>query len=545
MSKAMPAPRFRFGLRAQLALLALLLLGLPWMGYRYVQEMERFLVEGQRQALVATARAVATALHERPGLMALRPQALPESPTVLLPGEELLEPAPTVLPPLEVPLPVPEVQAILRGLERTTSRIQVINRDLQLVAQAGSLATPPDPSNVADSALWRLWRKMLGRVLSAPGSAAQRSGEEANDERAEVFEALMGGEASRVRRLDYPPIVVVAAAHPVWSGDRVLGVVRVEETTQSIASLRNQAVERLIMLTFGGFVVAALLILGFASRLSSRIRRLRDDAEQAVDGRGRVRQLASASRAGDEIGDLSRSFQALLARLDQHHAYLESMANRLSHELRTPIAVVRSSLENLRMEVAEASAQTYLDRADAGLTRLSRILTRMSEATRMEQALASAELERFDLALVVAECINGYRMAYPARVFESKLPPYPVFIRGVPDLAAQMLDKLVENAADFATPGTPIRVDLDFQTTTATLSVSNTGPLLPAELEGRLFESMVSARKRDAAGDPHLGLGLYVARMIARFHGGNLEAENLPDGSGVRVGAQLRLSSSV
>jgi len=114
------------------------------------------------------------------------------------------------------------------------------------------------------------------------------------------------------------------------------------------------------------------------------------------------------------------------------------MANRLSHELRTPIAVVRSSLENLRMEVGDASAQTYLDRADAGLSRLSRILTRMSEATRMEQALASAELERFDLAAVVAECINGYRVAYPARDFESRLPPYPVYVRGVPDLAAQM-----------------------------------------------------------------------------------------------------------
>lgn len=543
MSTAVPVPRFRFGLRAQLALLALLLLGLPWMGYRYVQEMERFLVDGQRQALIATARAVATALHERAGLMALRPQAPPAFEPMLLPGEELVEAAPTVLPPLEVELPVPEVEAILRGLERTTSRIQVINRDLQLVAQAGSLARPPDPNDVPDSTMRRLWKKVLERVLSAPG--ATDGGGEPNHDRAEVFEALMGGEASRVRRLDYPPIVVVAAAHPIWSGDRVLGVVRVEESTQSIASLRNQAVERLIMLTLGGFVVAALLILGFASRLSSRIRRLRDEAEHAVDGRGRVRQLASASRAGDEIGDLSRSFQALLARLDQHHAYLESMANRLSHELRTPIAVVRSSLENLRMEVSEASAQTYLDRADAGLTRLSRILTRMSEATRMEQALASAELERFDLAVVVAECVNGYRMAYPARVFESKLPPYPVYVSGVPDLAAQMLDKLVENAADFASPGTSIRIDLYFQTTTAILSVSNTGPLLPAELEGRLFESMVSARTRDAAGDPHLGLGLYVARMIARFHGGSLQAENLPDGSGVRFGAQLRLSSSV
>lgn len=542
----------RVSLRGKLAVLALLLLALPWVGYQYVREMEAFLLEGQRQALVATARAVATALHDRPQLMGVRPrtgtsQIAPGA--SLLPGEELVEAAPARAllheSEFERPAAVAEVEAILRGLERTTSRIWVVNRDLRVLALAGGLdgdATRDDPARPA----WqRVWHRVLAQLMPLPGEGVG----EAFDEHTlvsgrEVSGALLlGAPGSRVSHTRDGKALIVSAAHPIWSGNQVLGAVVVEESTRSILSLRNQAFERLLLLTLVGFVVAAALVFGFASRLSLRIRRLRDEAENAIDARGRITGLAAGSQAGDEIGDLSRSFSALLERLARHHTYLESMASRLSHELRTPIAVVRSSLENLRAAPTGEGARIYIGRAEEGLTRLSRILSRMSEATRLEQALATTDTETFDLRTVVAECVNGYRIAYPERDFRSRLPDYPVWVRGAPDLAAQMLDKLVENAADFAHAGTPIRIDLEFGTTSARLSVANRGPTLPAELEGRLFESMVSARKRDAAsGEPHLGLGLYVARMIAAFHGGTLRAGNLPGGDGVVVTAELAVA---
>jgi signal transduction histidine kinase len=88
------------------------------------------------------------------------------------------------------------------------------------------------------------------------------------------------------------------------------------------------------------------------------------------------------------------------------------MAGRLAHELRTPVAVVRSSLDNLNDAAVPADARVYIDRARSGLARLNAILTRMTEATRLEEALHDAERERFDLALVVAGCVEGYRLAY-------------------------------------------------------------------------------------------------------------------------------------
>ena len=547
----------RLSLRSKLAFIALPLLALPWAGYLHVQEMERFLIDGQRQAMVATARAVATALHERPQLFAgvATPSSAVSVADSILPNEQVLDLAissmpdlPPASPPFAVPRPAAraldgagEVAAILRGLERSTARIWVVDRNLEVVARVGNLL----PENAHQEADWlvRLWRRVGGGLGASREDLAAQLSEVTPPSAQGVQNAFFGATTSWVRPVGASGLSVVAAAQPVWAADRVFGAVVVEESTQAIASVRDRAVARLVLLTFTGVAIAAVVVLGFATRLSWRIRRLRDEAENAIDARGRITDLAAASRAGDEVGDLSRSFSRLLGRLAQHHGYLETMASRLSHELRTPVAVVRSSLENLSLDTLPAGAQTYLDRANAGLHRLTRILARMSEATRMEQALATTEVERFDLRAVVAECVGGYRLARPQQQFDERLPAYPVWVRGAPDLAAQMLDKLVDNAVDFARAGTPIVISLAFDERGAELAVVNYGPQLAAALEGKLFDSMVSGRSGEGGDEPHLGLGLYVAQLIAGFHGGALHAENLPDGRGVRVVARFRVAA--
>jgi len=129
--------------------------------------------------------------------------------------------------------------------------------------------------------------------------------------------------------------------------------------------------------------------------------------------------------------------------------------------------------------------------------------------------------------------VEGYRAAYPARRFDLALTDQPVMLRGAPDLFAQLLDKLAANAADFAAGDSPIQISLARATSEAVLRFVNTGPALPAEMGGKLFESMVSVRKERAGGAPHLGLGLYIVRLIAEFHGGRVSATNRPDNSGV------------
>ncbi len=539
---------FRITLRLKLALVALTLLALPWVGYRYVQEMEGFLLEAQQQALLATARAVATALHERPQLMRVKPA---QNDAARRAAEDSLRQAaeradrsgqPVVVEEIgresvmSEQQSVAEISAILRGLERSTARIWVVNRELKLLALAGSLKPQLPAENAGGEGAARLWRDILARIVPRP----DEDFDEALDEDVlaagrEITRALLGAPATRVRNSADGRAVIVSAAHPIWSRDNVVGAVVVEETTHSILSVRSQALERLLLTTIVVFALAAAVLLGFATRLSNRIRRLRDEAESAVDAHGRLKRLTAGSQAGDEIGDLSRSFSAVLAKLAQHHGYLESLAGRLSHELRTPIAVVRSSLENLRLEQDPAQARVYLERAEEGLARLSKILTRMSEASRLEQSLSSEARERFDLAAVVAECVNGYRLAYPQQAFALQAPAQALAVEGSPDLFAQLLDKLVANAVDFGRAGSPIRIELARIGDACRLAVINAGPPIPDEVHGRLFESMISARSERGGSEPHLGLGLYIARLIAEFHGGSIAAANLPDGSGVAV----------
>jgi signal transduction histidine kinase len=184
-------------------------------------------------------------------------------------------------------------------------------------------------------------------------------------------------------------------------------------------------------------------------------------------------------------------------------------------------------------------ARVYTERAAEGLARLDAILTRMSEATRLETAVREAERERFDAREVVRGCVAGYASVFPRIRFALSLPDQPVMLRGAPDLYAQMLDKLAANAADFSVADEPVRVRLDEK---GALTVSNSGPLLPAEMPGRLFESMVSVRP-EASSEFHLGLGLYMVRLIAQFHGGEARAANREDSSGVVMRVDCPVSS--
>ncbi len=527
----MKLPRVALSIRAQLLLVLTVFLVLPWLGVSYVRELERVLRDAHERTLAGTAQAVATALHDRPRLF-----ATPPDPIASFARERAADatPADRALPPSASP----EIAQIIEGLSRTTARIWVIDRQGTVLARAGTLK--PAPAATPPASLWeRVEQMTLGRLYRAfldqpredfVDDAAAQGAPHGRD----VEGALAGILTSERRRTRDDRAVIVSAAHPVWVGDEVRGVVIVEETGNAVLAERNLAFERLFNIVLAVLLVGSLALTAYATVLSARIRRLRDDAERAIDADGRVRAPLASSRAGDEIGDLSRSFASVLARLAGYARYQEKMASRLSHELRTPIAVVRSSLDNLKATPSPEAARVYMERAQEGLARLTQILTRMAEAARLDESLSDVERERFDLVPVVRGCVEGYRLAYPGARIDFTADPVPIAIDGSPDLIAQMLDKLVANAVEFAGGGA-IDVAVRDRDAAVELAVSNEGPPLPEGMEGRLFESMVSVRRGDDASGPHLGLGLYIVRAIAQFHRGRVHAANRPEGNGVTV----------
>jgi dedicated sortase system histidine kinase len=347
-----------------------------------------------------------------------------------------------------------------------------------------------------------------------------------------VSAALEGREAGSWFRSFDTGAAVIAVAAPVTAGNEVIGAVILQQGTDAVLSLRNQGLSRLINLTLITTLVVAGALLGYATWLSRRIRALSVAAEDALEGENLASALPSAL-ADDEVGDLSRSFSWVLQQLGEYNEYLRSLASKLSHELRTPLAIVTSSLENLEHEPLNEASLGYTARAREGAERLRRILSAMSEASRVEELMAHADPEQFDLQAVLESTTTAYRDVYENRNFEFNCSVESALANGSPELLIQMLDKLVDNAVDFSSDGDTIRLALDDDENMLLIAVTNPGPELPERMRSQMFDSMVSMRGGENS--RHLGLGLYVARLIAEGHGGNINADNVEDGVRVSV----------
>lgn len=410
-------------------------------------------------------------------------------------------------------------------------RVWVLDKAAQVLASDGSLKRV-FPDNAFNILYTLLLPSAYDQFTDDLAGASRLQGDE-------VKQALSGNTQTRWRSSPDGKAVIVSAATPIWFDNKVIGAVVVEETTNNIQIMQRQVLAGLFNKTLLIFFIIVFLLLLFASRLSSRLIRLNRETGEAIDEYGKVKGNIIASNASDEIGELSRSFSSMLERLQQYHAYLEGMASRLSHELRTPMAIVKSSLDRLQNEQDEESRKEALQAADTGLQRLQTLLTRLSEAARLEQALQEADKQKTNLNDFLEQCVSGYQLAYPDQVFELNMPDAIINYEINRDLFFQMLDKLVGNAVEFSYTDKEIKIVLHKRSNAIVIQVVNSGPGLPEALLDDLFNSMVSIRTERSDAGPHLGLGLYVARLIAEFHGGTISAENLKDEEGVCVSVTL------
>lgn len=448
--------------------------------------------------------------------------------------------------------PTPEIDQIVEGMGHTNSRVQVVDRGGRVLLSVGDiqsatgLTITPETRNGQVNKYWqfvqdKVLHPLYYQVLTKP------SNDFIDDlytgstiEGAHLAAALSGVPQTQFRAIDDDEIRILEAAHPIFADGEVMGAVIVDQNMNGIRTFRNQALETLFNTLLAVMAVVVIGLLFFASRISGRIRSLRNQAEKIIDDSGKLQNTIVATRHSDEIGDLSRSFHNIVERLGQYTNYLENMSSRLSHELRTPVTVVRSSLENLGMVSNNEESAVYIRRAEEGINRLNLILTNMSEATRLEQMLQTSEKERIDLAKVLAGCVEGYRLAYPDAIIKSEIEG-PLIVDGVPEYIAQLMDKLIANAVEFSYERRPITVICRQHKDKALLQVRNHGPRLPEEMKGRLFDSMISVRPQEKQREPHLGMGLHIARLVTEFHHGHIRAENLQDIEGVAITVLLPL----
>ena len=425
---------------------------------------------------------------------------------------------------------------VLASVTPVATRVWVTDHQGLVIAQAGRLDADAPLSADQSRIPWFVQDLILAVLPRDADAVADLPADRTHLFVSPVVEALSGRPASLRRQPPHGDAVVVSAAVPIRSSDGVRGAVLVEQTTHAILSIQNLALQRLFGVTLILFAVTSLGLLAFASLLASRITRLRNRVEGAVSHDGRIIGRLLPDQSKDEIGDLGRSFASVLERLHQYNHYLEAMASRLAHELRTPLAVVRSSLDNA--DQAGGDTTPYLQRARLGAERLEKILARLREATGLEQALRQAEPVTFDLAALMRLQIASLGDMQAVAPLLLKGADSEILMTGVPDLISQALDKLIGNAVDFHRPGSTITIDCTLHQRLVALSVRNEGPALPVDAD--VFQSMYSGRE-GRQDEPHLGLGLYLVRLIGEFHGGSVRAQNCDDPPGVVVTLWLPL----
>ena len=424
--------------------------------------------------------------------------------------------------PNKVLLSSKSIETIIYSQGRSEGRrIWVLDQSAQVKASDGSLKRH-FPDNVFNIVYTLLLPPAYDQFRDDLAGASRLQGHE-------VKAALAGNTETRWRSSPDGKAVIVSAATPVWLDNKVVGAVVVEETTNNIQIMQRQVLAGLFNKTLGIFFIIVFLLLIFASRLSSRLIKLNRETTAAIDDHGKVVGDINVSSASDEIGELSRSFANMLDRLQHYHRYLEGMASSLSHELRTPMAIVKTSLERLQKVDDESKRVEILKAADEGLYRLQTLLTRLTEASRMEQALQDADKQSTSINDFLHQCVEGYRLAFPEQKFELSLPDSDIRVDVNRDLFFQMLDKIVSNAVEFSSQGKQIQIKLSNQSNSIQLQVINYGPALPENMNDELFNSMVSVRNKELDAGPHLGLGLFIAKLIAEFHGGKITASNLDD----------------
>ncbi|MFL1483309.1 ATP-binding protein [Marinobacter sp. LN3S78] len=351
--------------------------------------------------------------------------------------------------------------------------------------------------------------------------------------RAEQTHQQVPGHSGLVRHPDDERYLMAAEA----VGDGRLLVL--EQSLEQILALSGNTLGSVIARSVLLIIALMLVLLGYASWLSWRIARLQRAVNASVDPDGRILASIPRSRARDELGELNRQFGHMVERLQGYTDYLESFSRRLSHELKTPVAVIRSSLDNLEHATSDDERASYRERARSATDRLSQILQGMSEAARLEQSFDQAEPETFDLAQVMVEATAAYQSLDPDHQIRYQGPDDGCLMTGSPELMVQLLDKLVDNARDFTPTGGHILVTVEPTGQRLQLGVFNEGPPLPESLARDIFNPFVSVR--EGSGEGHLGQGLLIVRLIAEHHGGHVRAENhRQDGiSGVRFEVDL------
>ncbi|KPQ07701.1 MAG: two-component signal transduction ssytem histidine kinase ChvG [Rhodobacteraceae bacterium HLUCCA12] len=399
-------------------------------------------------------------------------------------------------------------------------------------AQSGDQAPAPsadddDRRTLISDTLDSIWGLLAGLSLS--------DGTQPEDAETLVAglheQAMTGTSASRVERLEGRFRMIVAA--PVLVDGTAVGSVVMQQIPVEIDRMLRAEREQVLQM----FLVALLVSVGLSLVLASTIANpLADLATAAELGRDRNARRMSPGRVRipdltgrpDEIGRLSAAMRGMVSALYDRIDANEQFAADVAHEIKNPLASLRSAVGTLRVAKRDDQIARLLDVVEHDVRRLDRLISDTSNASRLDSELVKEEEETFNLCKTLDNLSQHLAQEAQAKGVEfiSELPREAIMIQGLEARLAQVFVNLISNAISFCQAGDAVRIWARKRENRVLVVVEDTGPGIPEQALSKVFKRFYSERPQDQFGN-HSGLGLAISKQIIEAHGGVIWAENI------------------
>jgi two-component system sensor histidine kinase ChvG len=351
----------------------------------------------------------------------------------------------------------------------------------------------------------------------------------------------MGGATISDLRMNEHGRRVVSVSIPIRHVRAVLGVLTLEAADiDTIIAAERAALVPYILIAIGVALLSSLLLI---QNIAVPVLRLARAADRVRLARTRAISLPDLAGRDDEIGDLTRSLEAMTTALSERMVAIERFAADVSHELRNPMTSIRSAVETLDLVKTDAQRQRLVGILHHDVGRLDRLITDISNASRLDAELARNTPAPMDLARLLADICEFYsatgRPGEAPVIFSGPAASEPVMVSGREGPLGQVFRNLVDNARSFSPPGAAVRVTVSGDREEVLVRVEDDGPGVPPENLETVFERFYTSRPKGAAFGHNSGLGLSIARQIVEAHDGRIWAENRTDASGARFSVEF------
>ncbi len=511
-------------------------------GILYLSEFRAGLIDARVQSLLVQgeiiAGAIAASAQVETNAITIDPERLLE-----LQAGESYGASEEGFAPLEFPINPERVAPVLRRLVGPTrTRARIYDREGIMLLDSRSLYSKgeilrfdlPPPTQAPPGLLERAWRGLQGWIGRGDLPLYKEFGPQSGKEYPEVASAALGQKASAVR-VDDRGRVVVSVAVPIQRFRAILGVLLLSTQGGEI----DEAVEAERFVIVRVFLVAAavmvLVSVLLAGTIADPVRKLADAAERV---RRRIKsrvEIPDFTARSDEIGHLSGALRDMTSALYNRIEAIESFAADVAHELKNPLTSLRSAVETLPLAKNDVSRGRLLDVIQHDVKRLDRLISDISDASRLDAELQRQEAVSVDLRQLL-EMVVG--MAQDVRKDDGVKvrlsfdraagAPMDFELAGHASRLGQVVDNLVSNARSFSPEGGTVRVMCRRLKSGAEIVVEDEGPGIRPDALARIFERFYTDRPHQGFGQ-NSGLGLSISKQIVEAHGGQIWAENRVD----------------